>query len=608
MKLHARFSLVRAIWLPLLLGSLATLPTTLNASNIAHASSSCTLYAASYGSSGNSGTSTGSPLTLSAAEARTVPGSVVCLLSGTYNLSSTFYITRSGTASSWITYRNYSGTAQLNWTGGLSSVVQVTSGTHYIQISGLTINGNNASSSGISCDHTTHLIVSGNTVSNNGGGGITSKACDYVTVSSNYVYHTGYGEGWGSGISLNAHYWSDSYQGFHSYVIDNIVSGTTDASSYHSDGNGIIMDTGGNTPPVLIANNLVYENGGRCINLFLVENIWVVHNTCYKNALNLLNSPQIGEISLITATHSYIVNNTVYGWQQHPPYFYASASQATFLHDAYYGGGSNYGLPSSVLSDANQMRMVYPSFVNAPYVNPTAGSQYASAVPPWQIGNGLQLQSTSALLGSGANPMSLTGSSYLQSGLGQYIYSDLAGAARPQNGRWDLGAYEYAGSSSSTSSSCPAVSWTSLVNTSASGSTLRKTGTSSAWDAGARGATTITSGNGSVQVTADATSTGRMFGLTRAYYTSSYVGITYALELQSNGTLAIYESGVYRAQAGSYAVGDVLKVAETQGVVRYYRNGTLLYTSGVTPTYPLYVAASIRDSRAQVANVSYCTS
>ncbi len=605
MKLHARNSLARAIWLPLLVGSLSIFSAPLTAPHSAQAAGSCTLYAAPWGSGGNAGTTTSSPLTLNAAETRTVPGAVVCLLAGTYNLSSPFYIARSGTASAWIVYRAYGGTAQLNWTGGQDSVLAITAGTHHVEVDGLTVNGNNASASGINCNTATNLRFIGNTVINNGGGGIVSVRCDYLDVDHNLVWHTGYGEGWGSGISLNTTYWSDSYPGFHSFVTNNIVSGTTDASANHSDGNGIIMDTGGNTPPVLIANNLVYENGGRCINVFVVSNIWVVHNTCYKNALNLLNSPQIGEISLITATNSYIVSNAVSAWQQHPPYFYVG-SQATFVRNAYYGAGGNYGLPSSVLSDPNQMRQANPSFVNPPYVDPNAGNQYASAVPPSQISNRLELQSFSQVLGVGVSPASLTSSSYLQSGLNQNVLSDLAGAARPQSGRWDLGAYEYIGSSGG-GTTCQSVAWTSLVNAGVYGSVLRKTGTTQTWDAGARGVTSITSGSGSVQVTADSTSYGRMFGLTRAYYGPSYTGITYALELQSNGTLEIWESGQWRTQAGGYAAGDVLKVEERQGVVYYYRNNTLLYTSGVTPSYPLTVAASFRDPQGQLMSASLCT-
>jgi hypothetical protein len=625
MKLHARNSLARIIWLPLLLGSLLIFPAPLTAPPSAHAASACTLYAGPYGSATNAGTTTSSPLTLNAAETRTVPGAVVCLLAGTYSLSSPFYIARSGTSSAWIVYRSYDGTAQLNWTGGQDSVLAITAGVRYVEVDGLTVNGNNASASGINCNSATHLRFSGNTVINNGGGGIVSVRCDYLYVDHNLVWHTGYGEGWGSGISLNTTYWSDGYAGFHSFVTNNIVSGTTDASVNHSDGNGIIMDTGGNTPPVLIANNLVYENGGRCIHLFLMSNAWVVGNTCYKNGLNLLNNPALGEISLLYATNGYVANNTVDAWQQHPPYFYAN-SQANFAHNTYFGGGSNYGLPSSVLSDPSQLLQANPNFLNPFAVDPSAGNQYASAPPPWQISNQFQFAATSPLAGLGGDARSLTGNTALQSGMGQYLFADLSGTSRPQGSRWDPGAFEYPGSISvptstpqptttatatatatPAGSTCAPVSWINMTKVSVSGNSLRKTGTAYAWDAGASGITSVTSGSASVQVTADSAGYGRMFGLTHTYSGPSYTGIAYAIELQSTGVLDIYEAGQWRAEPGRYAVGDVLKVAVQQGVVRYYRNGALLYTSRVTPIYPLASGASIRDPQGQLANASFCT-
>jgi hypothetical protein len=126
------------------------------------------------------------------------------------------------------------------------------------------------------------------------------------------------------------------------------------------------------------------------------------------------------------------------------------------------------------------------------------------------------------------------------------------------------------------------------------------------WDAGAAGTGALRSGNGSVQVTADSTTYGRMFGLTHGETSSSYTDITYALELQSDGTLDVYESGQWRTQPGTYAVGDVLRVAVHQGVVDYYRNGTLLYTSRVAPTYPLAPDTSIRDALGQLTNATFC--
>src|SRR6266404_9092554 len=67
----------------LILAFIATTPGRLSATTTS-AATDCTLYASPSGSSGNSGKIPSSPLTLQVAVNQTQPGSVVCLMSGTY--------------------------------------------------------------------------------------------------------------------------------------------------------------------------------------------------------------------------------------------------------------------------------------------------------------------------------------------------------------------------------------------------------------------------------------------------------------------------------------------------------------------------------------------
>src|SRR6185437_8838020 len=48
--------------------------------------------------------------------------------------------------------------------------------------------------------------------------------------------------------------------------------------------------------------------------------------------------------------------------------------------------------------------------------------------------------------------------------------------------------------------------------------------------------------------------------------------------------------------------GDVLRVAVEGGVVKYRKNGTLLRTSTVAPTYPLYAGAALYTNGSTVTN------
>ena len=212
----------------------------------------CTRYVAANGNDANAGTSPTAPKTLTGASSASNPGDVICLKAGTYYLSRTFSPARNGTASAWIVYKNYGdGTVLFVWTGGTNAsdpnmfhfyATSFSTAKSYIEIRGLELDGQNAATNIIKCQYSHHLRFIGNTLKNGGASGLATKHCDYLTVDSNRVYHNGYNGGWSSGISLNSHSWLDRAAGFHSFVVNNIVSGTYDSSSAHQDGNGIIID------------------------------------------------------------------------------------------------------------------------------------------------------------------------------------------------------------------------------------------------------------------------------------------------------------------------------------------------------------------------------
>jgi RHS repeat-associated protein len=108
-------------------------------------------------------------------------------------------------------------------------------------------------------------------------------------------------------------------------------------------------------------------------------------------------------------------------------------------------------------------------------------------------------------------------------------------------------------------------------------------------------------------VVADRTDHHKMFRLSYGGTNQDYTDIDYALEMASGGTLKIYEKGTYMGSFGSYSVGDVLRVAVESGTVKYYRNSTLLYTSGVSPTYPLRIDTSIYTPGAWIKYAYVCS-
>ncbi|HYL16141.1 MAG TPA: malectin domain-containing carbohydrate-binding protein, partial [Terriglobales bacterium] len=218
----------------------------------------CTLFASPSGNDSNSGTSASTPKTFFGAANATQPGSVVCLLGGTYNLSSSFTPPNSGTASAWIVYKNYnSNPVNFVYTGpaDASAVFRIDNGGSfpnggpaYLEFRGLNLDGQGNSGDGFWCGHTHHLRFISNTMHNGGGAGIASRDCDYLTAAHNTIWHNGYMPastsvpqwyGWTSGISYNSNQWFDNYTGFHNIISNNIVVGEFDSSSNHTDGNGI---------------------------------------------------------------------------------------------------------------------------------------------------------------------------------------------------------------------------------------------------------------------------------------------------------------------------------------------------------------------------------
>src|SRR5436853_295200 len=81
-------------------------------------SANCTIYASPSGNDKNSGSDPYSPKTFLGAAAATRPGSLVCLLPGTYDLDSSFTPPQSGAASAWIVYKSCGdGAVNFVWAG-----------------------------------------------------------------------------------------------------------------------------------------------------------------------------------------------------------------------------------------------------------------------------------------------------------------------------------------------------------------------------------------------------------------------------------------------------------------------------------------------------------
>src|SRR5262249_10927285 len=148
------------------------------------------------------------------------------------------------------------------------------------------------------------------------------------------------------------------------------------------------------------------------------------------------------------------------------------------------------------------------------------------------------------------------------------------------------------------------VLWTGVTGLAAPASSLMKTA-ADGWNAGASSARALASGDGFVEFTAIETDKRRTVGLeTGTEAVQSYADIDYAIDLSAGGALEVFELGTSRGQVGTYAHGDRLRVEVDRGVVRYLKNGVVLYSSAVAPTYPVHAAAALYSAGATVADLS----
>jgi hypothetical protein len=145
------------------------------------------------------------------------------------------------------------------------------------------------------------------------------------------------------------------------------------------------------------------------------------------------------------------------------------------------------------------------------------------------------------------------------------------------------------------------VTFTNTVNVTVVGSSLTKTGLQG-WNAGASSVETLV-GDGAMEFQSDENNRAKMAGLSSDDASASYTDIDFAVFLTSSGSVQIYEGGVSRGTFGSYVGGDLFRVQVDDGVVTYYKNGSLLYTSAGTPAGTLLVDTSLNHVGATITNV-----
>jgi parallel beta-helix repeat protein len=303
----------------------------------------------------------------------TAAGDTVFVMNGTYinndPATNVLDIPVSGTADKPIVYKNYPGHVPLiKLTGNWSAIAL--QGADYIVIDGFSITGNNdaitlvyaqsqqanlsnpyTSGNGISIDRKynddadgpRHVVIRNCIISKCGGGGIYTYGGDYITIENNTVSECGWYAPYGnSGISMYQSRNTDASTGIKNYVTGNTCYRNENYIPFFfagsiTDGNGIIIDDSRNTQnnstygiyngKTYVANNVVFDNGGRGIHVYSSDYVIAVNNTCYLNC----KSPAVkdGEFTAIDAGNVSFVNNISLPAADVPPVKQYNATNVT---------------------------------------------------------------------------------------------------------------------------------------------------------------------------------------------------------------------------------------------------------------------------------------
>jgi hypothetical protein len=390
----------------------------------------CTIYAAPGGRSRARGGTRTAPTSLAAGVRRLPRGGVLCVEPGVYEVHSNLTLSASGRANRPTVMTGDGGTAIIRYRGRPldGGVVQTTfcrpwCATRNLVIENLTLDGGNSMDAGVFVrEGASHVTVRSCVIFDTGASGISLNAVDHVSALHNVIWHAGYRQGWGSGITLwyggQSHTyggrtpWVDHIPGFHNIIAGNIVAGSYDNSPHHSDGNGIVVDGGGPTPPALIAGNLVYENTGAGISVFANGgNMWVVNNTAYADGLGFgISRAYSSEFAAVLSQNVHWVNNLAYARPSRhgqPGHTYDDKqSRIAWTRNVGFGGGS-VGVAGGIANDSASLRYADPGLTSLP---PVSGSQpWASAPAPWALAGALQLSPTSPIANWGITPVAAPG-------------------------------------------------------------------------------------------------------------------------------------------------------------------------------------------------------
>ncbi len=311
------------------------------------------------------------------------PGTTVFVLDGNYDeLRSprqAHYVIRDkrGSADAWSRLLAYPGHRPKIVASSTSGIEILFS--DFVEVSGFRIEGvgfgpDNTQGYGLLARDGHHFLFQDNVISGMGNSGIGGgENSSHFNIVNNVIHDNGlWSPDGSSGISLwrlnnvaggdDADGYSNRILGNTLYRNENKVACSCANYSAITDGNGVIIDQSnlnGYAGRTLIANNTVFNNGARAINVHESSRVDIFSNTTYRNSFTAELSGERAEIAAYNANDVRIANNLLEPLEGISPiYVRGDASQA---NNVLVGGAPG--------ADGPNWRVAFADFVN-PSVDP----------------------------------------------------------------------------------------------------------------------------------------------------------------------------------------------------------------------------------------------
>ncbi len=408
-----------------------------------------TYYVSVNGSDNNNGTSTGSPLRyITTAVSKLQPGDTVFVMNGTYtgdgnNGQAHIVVNKNGTPDKWIRIKAMPGHSPKILATNTSAIELYHSS--YVEVSGFEIVGQGFSAShsygyGIVANTGHHILVANNTIHGFPVGGYGSQKISHAMIINNTIYENSYwNDNQGSGISIwrpQHHGFGDDANGYSDYIVGNTVYANQNKvygsgigfPNNMTDGNGIILDQNnltGYTLRTLIANNVVFNNGGKGIHVFMSSHVDVYNNTTMHNSWTGELTGTRAEIDTYDARDVRIANNIAWPHSGTDGIVVKNSTNVSNYNNLVVGGQVS----------SNDRRVTSNPGLTNPTTNPASAD--------------FSLQSWSPAIDAGLD----------------LVNDSFAGVSRPQGNAPDIGAYEFAATSpTTTTTKAPAITTTTLAN------------------------------------------------------------------------------------------------------------------------------------------------